>query len=137
MDPEQITTIVNCSTPTNVKQVLSFLGFGNLYRRFIREFAKIANPMTALAKKDNLWEWDATCQEAFEGLNEQVTSATILRHCDPSKQAFLETDSSDYVTGGFLSQEDDHGFLHPVAFHKHKMVPAECIYELLATVKGF
>ena len=71
-----------------------------------------------------------------------MTSAPVLRYFDPAKPAFLETDSSDYVTGGVLSQEDNEGILHPVAFYSYKMVPAECNYEiynkeLLAIVKAF
>ena len=54
MDPEKIAAIVNWNIPTNVKQVLLFLGFCNFYRRFIRDFAKIANPITALIKKDRV-----------------------------------------------------------------------------------
>lgn len=142
MDPEKIAAIVNWATPTSVKQILSFLGFCNFYRRFIRDFAKIANPMTALTKKNCIWEWTEACQNAFEQLKVQVTSAPVLLHFDPVKPAYLETDSSDYVTGGVLSQEDEEGVLHPVAFYSHKMIPAECNYEiydkeLLAIVKAF
>ena len=54
IDPEKIATIVNWNIPTNVKQVLLFLGFYNFYRRFIRDSAKIANPITALTKKDRV-----------------------------------------------------------------------------------
>ena len=71
-----------------------------------------------------------------------MTSAPVLRYFDPAKPAFLEIDSSDYVTGGVLSQEDDEGILYPVAFYSYKMVPAECNYEiydkeLLAIIKAF
>ena len=102
IDPEKIAAIVNWNIPTNVKQVLLFLGFYNFYRRFIRDFAKIANPITALTKKDRVWDWTEACQQAFDKLKEQVTSAPVLRHFDPARPAFLETDSSDYVTGGVL-----------------------------------
>ena len=54
MDPEKIAAIINWNVPTNVKQVLLFLGFCNFYRRFIRDFIKIANPITALTKKDRV-----------------------------------------------------------------------------------
>ena len=54
IDPEKIAAIVNWNVPTNIKQVLLFLGFCNFYRRFIRDFIKIANPITALTKKDRV-----------------------------------------------------------------------------------
>ena len=54
IDPKKIAAIVNWNISTNVKQVLLFLGFYNFYRRFIRDFAKITNPITALTKKDRV-----------------------------------------------------------------------------------
>ena len=66
----------------------------------------------------------------------------ILIHFDPSKECYVETDSSDYVSAGVLFQEDDNGVLHPVAFFSKQMVPAECNYEiydkeLLAIIRCF
>ena len=54
----------------------------------------------------------------------------ILCHFDPTKQYFIETDSSDYVNTGMLSQVGDNGLLHPVAYFLKKMAPAECHYEI-------
>ena len=59
-----------------------------------------------------------------------VTSAPVLRYYERSRPTVLETDSSDYVNGGVLSQADDEGVLHPVAFYSKNMVPAECNYEI-------
>lgn len=69
-----------------------------------------------------------------------VTEAPVLRHFDRTKEAILETDSSDYVNGGVLSQYDEEGNLHPVAFYSKNMTPAECNYqiydkELLAIIR--
>jgi hypothetical protein len=71
-----------------------------------------------------------------------VTSAPILRHFDRNKTSYVETDSSDYVASGVLSQKDEDGILHPVAFFSKKLVPAECNYEiydkeLLAIIRCF
>ena len=54
----------------------------------------------------------------------------ILCHFDPNKQCFVETDSSDYVNAGMLSQMGEDGLLHPVAYFSRRMVPAECLYEI-------
>ena len=54
IDPEKIAAIINGNILTNIKQVLLFLGFYNFYRRFIRDFIKIANPITALTRKDRV-----------------------------------------------------------------------------------
>jgi len=55
----------------------------------------------------------------------------VLRHFDLKRQAILETDASDYVKNGILSQYDDEGVLHPVTFYSKSMVPAECNYHIL------
>ena len=142
MEPSKVDAIKSWDTPTCVREVRSFIGFCNFYRRFIREFLKIAGPLNTLTKKDVKFEWSEQCDRAFEGLKQRVCEAPILMHFDPSKQCHLETDSSDYVSAGVLSQEDDNGILHPVAYFLKQMVPAECNYkiynkELLAIIRCF
>ena len=71
-----------------------------------------------------------------------MCKASILRHFDLSKQCFLETNLSDYVNAGVLSQLDNEGVLHLVAYFSRKMAPAECNYEiynkeLLAIIRCF
>ena len=71
-----------------------------------------------------------------------VTAAPVLRHFDPKRQAILETDTSDYVTGGVLSQFDDDGVLHPIAYYSKSIIAAEYNYhiydkELLAIIRCF
>jgi hypothetical protein len=68
MDPTKLARIRDWPAPTNVKGVQSFLGFGNFYRRFIRHFMEIAQPLNALTKKDQPFEWTTKCQEAFNAL---------------------------------------------------------------------
>jgi len=67
---------------------------------------------------------------------------SVLAHFDPEKACYLETDSSDYVSAGVLSQMGDDGQLHPIAYFSKSLIPAECNYEiydkeLLAIVKCF
>lgn len=142
MDPSKISAVVDWPTPANVKDVQSFLGFANFYRRFIKDFAKKAAPLAKLTKKDIPFLWDADCQRAFESLKKAFTSAPILRHFDPDKPSTIECDSSDYVNAGCLSQPDEDGILHPVAFFSKRLTPTECNYdiydkELMAIVRSF
>ncbi len=118
------------------------MGFANFYRRFIREFSKLAKPLVHLTKRDMPFVWSEACQAAFQALKDHVVSAPVLRHFDPNRQSILETDASDWVTGGILSQYDDEGVLYPVAFYSKNMVPAEYNYhiydkELLAIIRCF
>lgn len=130
MDPKKIEAIVQWTPPTNLKEVQGFVGFCNFYRRFIQDFSRIVRPLTKLTQKDVLFDWSEACKEAFLILKKAVTEAPILRHFDRSKEAILETDSSDYVNGGILSQLDNNGVLHPVAFYSKNLLPAECNYEI-------
>jgi len=142
MDPTKVEAIVNWATPTNLKEVQGFVGFVNFYRRFIKDFSKLVKPFTQLTRKDTPFVWNEACAEAFTNLKEQVSSAPVLRHFDAKRQAILETDASDYVKGGILSQYDDENVLHPVAFYSKSMISAECNYhiydkELLVIIRCF
>ena len=142
MDPAKVETVVNWPNLVNVKDVQSFLGFANFYRRFVYGFSDIAGPLTNLTKKETEFLWTDKCQLAFEMLKKAFTSDVILRHFDPDRPIIVETDASDYVSGGILSQYDDDGILHPVAYFSKKHNPAECNYEiydkeLMAIVRCF
>jgi hypothetical protein len=78
----------------------------------------------------------------MDKLKNAFTSTPILAHFDPNKEILVEADASDYVSAGVLSQRDDEGILHPVAFFSKKHSPAECNYEiydkeLMAIVRCF
>lgn len=130
MDPSKIEVVAGWETPTCLKEVQAFVGFCNFYRRFIKDFSKTVKPLVALTKKDCPFQWSEACQAAFEHMKHLVTSAPVLRHYERSRPAVLETDSSDFVNGGVLSQADDDGVLHPVAFYSKNLLPAECNYEI-------
>lgn len=61
----------------------------------------------------------------LELLKQQVTVAS-LRDFDPTRQAILDSDAFDYVTGGMISQHNDEKVLHPIVFYGHSMISAEC-----------
>ena len=142
MDPAKVQTILEWQRPRHLKELQAFIGFCNFYRRFIKGYLSILRPLTALTKKDHIYEWTDACQKAFEDLKTTVTSAPILRHFDRNKTSYVETDSLDYVASSVLSQKDEEGTLHPIAFFSKKLVPTECNYEiydkeLLAIIRCF
>lgn len=142
MDPSKVSAIINWKTPRNIKEVQSFLGFANFYRRFIADFSRKTAPLTVLSRKNRVFDWTSVAQQAFQELKDAFISAPVLRRFDINKPSTVETDSSDGVTGGILSQPDDHGLLHPVAYFSTRMAPAECNYEiydkeLLAVIRAF
>jgi len=142
MQQSKVDTIQNWQSPTSVKGVQEFLGFANFYRRFILNYSSVVAPSTRLTRKDTPFVWESEQEEAFQKLKIAFTSAPILRHFDWEKPIVVETDASDFVSAGVLSQPDENDILHPVAFFSKKHSPAECNYEiydkeLLAIVRCF
>jgi hypothetical protein len=70
MEESKISAIRDWPEPSNTKEVRGFLGFVNFYRRFIRDYGKIAIPLTELTKKDKTFEWSNKATEAFKGIKE-------------------------------------------------------------------
>ena len=98
--------------------------------------------MMLLTRKERRFEWEGEQKQAFDGLKEAFTTAPVLARFDFERDAVVEPDASDYVSAGVLSQYDDQGIIHPVAFFSKKHAPAECNYEisdkeLLAVVRAF
>src|SRR5207302_803662 len=142
MDPSKVKTIVEWPVPQKLRDVRSFLGFGNFYRRFIRGYSHHVRPLTALTKKGVTFKWTIDCQQAFDHLKQAFTSAPILVHFDFEGEIIVETDASDLTSAGVLSQLKKEGIIYPVAFFSTKHLPAEYNYEiydkeLLAIVQAF
>ena len=73
--------------------------------------------------------WNDKCQEAFEELKQQLTNAPVLYHYQPELETQLETDASDGVVAGVLTQQHRKDW-HPVAFYSKSMSDAEWNYEI-------
>jgi hypothetical protein len=131
VDPEKGSVVKNWLPPRTVKGVQSFLGFCNFYRRFIRNYGVISKPLTRLTHKDAEFDFNKDCTDAFEALKERLTQAPVLAHFDPELPLQVETDASDGVVAGVLSQlsQEDQEW-HPIAFFSKTMAPAELNYEI-------
>jgi len=78
VDPQKVEAITEWSRPTNITEIRSFLGLACYYRRFVKDFSKIASPMTNLLKKANKFEWIEKCDKAFQELRQRLTTTAIL-----------------------------------------------------------
>lgn len=141
MDPDKVKAIAEWKAPTTVKSVRSFLGFANYYRLFIKDFAKLSKPLTNLTRKNNPFEWNQECEDAFQEIKLRFTQEPVLTTFNPDRDTQLEPDSSGWAVGGALTQLDPVTKVwKPVAFFSAKHLPAECNYdihdkELLAVIK--
>jgi RNase H-like domain found in reverse transcriptase/Reverse transcriptase (RNA-dependent DNA polymerase)/Integrase zinc binding domain len=142
VDPEKVEAIRNWKQPTTVRGVQSFLGFCNFYRRFIRDYGRVAAPLTQLTRKDQVFQFDQDCVRAFEQLRTALIHAPLLAHFDVDRHCLIETDASDMVVAAVFSQLGLDGEYHPVAYFSKSMAPAEMNYpihdkEMLAIVRAF
>lgn len=130
MDPVKVAGIQDWPTPRTVKDVQSFLGFGNFYRCFIKDFSKVAQPLFDLTKKDCTWNWSMEYQTAFDTLKAAFVSSPVLVMPDAKKPYLVEVDASDFATGGILSQKGDDGHWHPVAYLSKALSEPERNYDI-------
>lgn len=119
--------------PAKVKEVQSFLGFANFYRRFIPGYSRRVGNLTKLTHIESRakgWDWLAACQADFDTMKAAMLEAPVLAHFVPKQRTILETDTSDYALGAVLLQFNKDGVLHPVGFASRKMHPAELNYPI-------
>ena len=120
-------------TPTTKKRVRAFLGLTGYYRKFLPDYADIAAPLTDLTKKNapNRVKWTEECEKSFKILKNKLCTEPILRSPDFSEEFILQTDASERGIGAVLSQYDQEGTEHPVAFYSRKLLPREGRYSTI------
>ena len=82
MDQAKVSIIKTLFPPTTVKGIRSFLGHAGLYRRFIRDFSKIARPLCRLLEKGTKLNFDESCQSSFEEIKSRLVEAPIMATLD-------------------------------------------------------
>ena len=120
----KVSIIVEWLILMNIKNVQSFLSFTNFYQRFIYDYSKLASLLICLTKKDVLFKWITEYQSAFNALKKAFTSDVILHYYNLNLKIVVETNTSDYVSEGILSQYNKNDVLHLIAyfFKKHNLV---------------
>jgi len=141
MEEEKVKGVLEWPIPKCIKDVQKFLGLASYYYRFIEGFASIARPLHDMMKKDKKWDWTEKQEKVFRELKEQFTKKPVLAAPDLDKKLQIEVDTSDYVTGGVLSMEDENRRWKPVAFLSKSLNKAERNYEIhdkemLAIIRG-
>lgn len=135
---DKITAVLNYPLPKTTTEIKSFLGLIGYYRRFIKDFARITQPLTACLKKRNKIVIDQKYIDAFEKCKELLTNAPLLQFPDHTKPFILTTDASNVALGAVLSQGPI-GQDKPVAYASRTLSDTESRYstiekELLAVV---
>jgi hypothetical protein len=121
MDDHKVKAILNWEPPKSILTLKSFLGLASYYRKFIKNFTKIAAPLTNLLKKSAVtYDWEEACDEAFETLKGILVKAPVLKLPDFDKSFEIHSDASDFAIGGVIVQDG-----RPVAFENKKLSETE------------
>jgi len=106
MDDHKVKAILHWEPPRSVLALRSFLGFASYYHKFIKNFTKIATPLTNLLKKSSgIYEWDETCNEAFETLKCILVKVSMLKLPDFDKDFEIHFNASDLAIRRVLVQD--------------------------------
>lgn len=135
---DKIKSVLDFPLPRTPTEIKSFLGLVGYYRKFIRDFSKITQPLTACLKKKNKVVISPEYITAFEKCKELLVNAPLLQFPDFSKPFVLTTDASNVAIGAVLSQGEI-GSDKPIAYASRTLNDAETRYstiekELLAIV---
>ena len=138
-DPEKLKRIQEWPRPRNQNEVRSFLGYATYYRKFIKGFANVADPLNKLLQKDHSFAWTNQCEESFNSLKKAFSDVVTLSYPDFSKPFIVDTDASDVGIGAVLSQFNKFGVEQPVAYYSRALSKPERKYavtrkEMLALV---
>ena len=123
-----------------IKAIQSFLSHVGFYRRFIKDFSKVARPLTKLLEKDTPFVFSQDCLNTFSILKEKLTNAPTMIAPDWNLSFKLMCDASDFTIGAVLGQRLDKHFRsiyyasRPWQMHKNYTTTKK---ELLAVVFAF
>ena len=134
-------------TPKTQKQVRQFLGMAGYYRKFVKDYSRIAYPLFKLLTKHSTnskgnIEWNPECERAFKDLKLALTTEpVILKYPTTDKTMYLTTDGSKKGVSYILSQEDDKGTIHPICYGGKSLRPEQTNWpvshiELYAIILG-
>lgn len=138
VDRAKVEVIEKLPNPTNVKAIRSFLGHAGFYRRFIKDFSKIAKPLTQLLEKDRDFAFDEDCKKSFEELKKRLVNAPIMVTPDWTQPFEIMCDASNSVIGSVLGQRKGK-FFHTIYYASTTLNGAQLNYtttekEFLAVV---
>ena len=125
----ELKAVRDWATPEDVKGIKSFLGLVNYYRRFVQNFAAIADPLISLMRKDVEWHgaWGPSQRHAFQQLKEALCTTPILLFPDPKLSFTIVTNASSIVADGALMQDQGDG-LQLFAFLSRRLKSTEQRY---------
>jgi hypothetical protein len=127
-DPSLTAAIRKYPRPKNLKDLRGFIGLSGFYRAYVKDFARIAAPLTDLTKKDRAFVWAPAQQTAFESLKQKLISSPVLAYPDFEKEFRVKPDWSKKAMGAVLSQIGDDNIERPIAYLSRRCQGKESLY---------
>ena len=124
---EKIATVSGWLPPKSSQELQQFLGFASFYRRYIEDFATIAEPLNQLTRKKTEFKWEASCEKAFNTLKEALCKHPVLAHPNFQLPFHLTTDASATGLGAVLSQTQ-FGEERPICYASRTLTTSERNY---------
>lgn len=122
----KIDAVENFPVPSDQHRLRQFLGLASFFRRFIRGFSMIAQPLTRLLKKDVRWQWGDGEENAFQTLKRELVKRPVLTFFNPSHETQLHTDASKSGIAGILLQRPNkESPFSAVAYYSRRTSPEE------------
>lgn len=118
-------TVQNLPLPTNTAELKTCLGFFSHFRRFIKSYSTISEPLRQLIKPNVPFVFDEKCKSIFRDLCNQLTSSPILAIYSPKRETELHCDASARGYGGILFQRQDDEKMHPIAYYSKSTTAPE------------
>ena len=123
LDSQKLAAVQEWPAPNNIHQLRCFLGLTNYFRKFVQGYAARAKPLTGLLKKTARYIWTEHCQQAFDGLKKDLTTAPVLKSPNPNDPFEVIADACGTGIGAVLMQEG-----RPCAFESRGYNDAEANY---------
>ena len=140
-DPKKVQVIKQMQTPSTKQEFQSFMGMINYIRQFVPSMSDLTTSLRKLPKRDVLFQWTDSHEEAFQKLKDSISSDICLQTFDTTKPDTFQVDASKVSLGAVLIHYDSQGRGKPVALALKSLTPAETRYaniehEMLAVVFG-
>lgn len=124
IDDSKINAIMRYPVPKNPDETKRFVAFANYYRKFIKDFASLTQPMNKLTRKNVKFQWNNDCQKSFEIIKNCLVNTPILAYPNFEKEFIIVTDASKVGVGGTLCQNYD-GLLKPISYFSRSFTKGE------------
>ena len=122
---DKVQALGDAPRPTNVAELLSFVGMINFYGKFVPDLSTKLVPLYDLLQKGVDWNWSVKCEKAFQCAKDDLSSDGVLVHFDPKKSLVLSVDASPKGVGAVLSHKMSDGSEQPIAYASRTLSKSE------------